>query len=57
MRLGVCRSTIYNLLNRGELKAVKMGRRTIISDAEIDRLLESLPSWQPRCPQPQDAAS
>ena len=36
--LGICRATIYNLINRGELKYQKIGRSTRIPITEIERL-------------------
>jgi excisionase family DNA binding protein len=41
--LGIGRSTVFNLLARGELKAVKLGTRTLISAEELQRYLASLP--------------
>ena len=38
--LGISHRTIYRLLQRGELKAVKVGKRTIFKRSEIDRLFE-----------------
>lgn len=37
--LGLCRASIYNLMARGELRFVKLGRSTRIPAAELDRLL------------------
>ena len=37
--LGVCRAHIYNLISRGELRAVKIGRSTRIPASELQRLL------------------
>lgn len=37
--LGLCRASIYNLMARGELRYVKLGRSTRIPAAELDRLL------------------
>ena len=36
--LGISRRTVYRLLERGELKAGKAGKRTIIQRSEIDKL-------------------
>lgn len=36
--LDICRGTIYNLIARGELRYVKIGRATRIPIAEIERL-------------------
>jgi excisionase family DNA binding protein len=41
--LGIGRSTIFNLLAHGELVAVKLGTRTLIPTAELERYLASLP--------------
>ena len=37
--LGICRASIYNMIARGELRAVKIGRSTRIPAAELDRIL------------------
>lgn len=37
--LGLCRATIYNLINAGELRSVVIGRSRRIPAAELDRLL------------------
>jgi excisionase family DNA binding protein len=37
------RSTIYGLIAQGRLEAVKLGSRTLITDASIATLLASLP--------------
>ena len=42
-RHDVSRSFFYLLLRRGELKAVKAGSRTLITNAEAARWLSSLP--------------
>ena len=36
--LGLCRATIYNLIARGELRAVKIGSATRIPADEVNRL-------------------
>jgi len=36
--LGLCRTTIYNLIDRGDLSAHKIGRSTRIPITEIERL-------------------
>lgn len=38
--LGISHRTIYRLLQRGELKAGKIGKRTIFKRSEIDKLFE-----------------
>lgn len=37
--LGISRSSIYNLIRHGRLKAVKIAGRTLILRSEIERLL------------------
>ena len=37
--LGLCRASIYNLMARGELRYVKLGRSTRIPASELDRLV------------------
>jgi excisionase family DNA binding protein len=36
--LGISRRTIYRMLERGELRAGKAGKRTIFQRSEIDKL-------------------
>lgn len=38
--LGVSRSTVYELLAKGELEAVPIGRRRLIKVSSIDRLVD-----------------
>lgn len=40
--LSVTRRHIYNLINRGELRSVKVGRRRFITDEELDRYVTTL---------------
>lgn len=37
--LGLGRSTVYGLLKSGQLEAIRLGRRTIVTSSSIDRLL------------------
>lgn len=37
--LGVSRGTLYNLADRGELRLIKLGRRTLVPADEIRRLV------------------
>ncbi len=39
--IGIGRTTMHKLIREGHVRAVKLGTRTIISQAEIDRLLNS----------------
>ena len=43
---GMSRSSIYEALKRGDLTARKAGRRTLISFAELESYLTSLPTYQ-----------
>lgn len=36
---GIGNTTIYDWIKTGQLRAIKLGARTFIADAEIDRLL------------------
>jgi excisionase family DNA binding protein len=37
--LGVHKETLYNAIKRGEIKAIQIGRRTVISQAQLDAVL------------------
>ncbi len=41
--LGIGRSTLFTLLAKGELKASKLGTRTLIRASELERYLGTLP--------------
>jgi excisionase family DNA binding protein len=41
--LGVKRSYLYELLARGELRAKKLGRRTVIERCELERFVAAQP--------------
>jgi len=45
---GMSRTSIYEALKRGDLSARKAGRRTLISFADLQAYLDSLPSYQAR---------
>lgn len=34
----ICRASVYNMMNRGELASVKLGRSRRITEAEIQRV-------------------
>lgn len=40
--LGVGRTTIYNLAKKGELKLVKIGARTLVTDASLEAFVAQL---------------
>lgn len=46
--LGLGKTKIYQLINRGQLKARKIGKRTIILKEDIDAFLASLETIQPK---------
>ncbi|QCK87262.1 helix-turn-helix domain-containing protein [Phreatobacter aquaticus] len=46
--LHVSRGKFYDLLNSGQLKAVKMGGRAFVRVSEIHRFCENLPAYTPR---------
>lgn len=48
--LGIGRSSVYALLKSGQLRARKIGRRTIFLADEVQRFAETLPMAQPRTP-------
>lgn len=39
-------TTLYDAINEGELKAKKLGRRTIILAVDLEKWLENLPDFQ-----------
>jgi excisionase family DNA binding protein len=43
---GMSRSSIYEALKRGDLSARKAGRRTLISFADLQTYLASLPEYK-----------
>ncbi len=42
--VGVSRASIYRLIQRGELTPRKIGRRTVIARADLDRMIEGAPT-------------
>lgn len=46
--LGIGRSLVYTLIRSGELDAVKLGRRTLLTTASINRLAHIEHSQQTR---------
>ena len=43
--LGVCTKTIDNMIRRGEIKAVKIGRRVLIPEERLAKALENF-NWE-----------
>ena len=48
LKAGVGRSTIYGAVNSGALRARKLGRRTLILDADLQSWLAALPAYEAR---------
>jgi excisionase family DNA binding protein len=46
MRLNLGRDSIYKAIRDGRLRARKFGKRTVITGADIERFLESLPTFE-----------
>ncbi|MGH9641224.1 MAG: helix-turn-helix domain-containing protein [Terriglobales bacterium] len=44
--MGLSRSTLYNLIDRGELATVKVGKRRLVPTAELERLCSPEPAEQ-----------
>lgn len=42
-RAGIGRTTVYRLIGEGRIVALKVGRRTLVDLASLDRFLESAP--------------
>ena len=38
-QLSISRATLYKLINKGEIRLVRIGGRSLIPDSEIQRLL------------------
>lgn len=43
---GLSRSSIYEALKRGDLRAFKAGRRTLIRHAELEAFVARLPTYR-----------
>lgn len=41
-RLGLSRSTVYNLVNAGKLKAIKINKSVRFADIDVDAFIQSL---------------
>ena len=45
-RYGICRETAYQQIRTGKLRAVKLGRRTVLLAADVDTWAASLPEFR-----------
>jgi predicted DNA-binding transcriptional regulator AlpA len=45
-KLGIGRTKFYALLNSGHIKALKLCRRTVVTQQEIERFIASLPQYR-----------
>jgi excisionase family DNA binding protein len=43
---GLSRTAIYEAMKRGDLKAIKAGRRTLIQHAELEAYMAGLPAYR-----------
>lgn len=50
--IGISRRTVYRLIEQGNLKKIKVGTRTILKRAELDKLLEQPTPKQPEPKEP-----
>lgn len=46
-RLGLGKTKVRELVNSHDLEAVKVGRRTLVTEASIERLVDRLPRVRP----------
>lgn len=44
LRLGISRTTLYSIIRDGGLPARKLGKRTVVLNADIDAFLTALPT-------------
>jgi excisionase family DNA binding protein len=45
-RYGICRDTFYSEVRRGRLRAVKLGKKTLVLKAEAETWAASLPNLE-----------
>jgi excisionase family DNA binding protein len=46
-RYGICRDTFYEEVRRGRLRALKLGKKTIVLKVDAESWAKSLPALQP----------
>jgi excisionase family DNA binding protein len=57
-QLSISERQVRRLIDTGQLRALKVGERVVVSDAELHRFVAQLPAWVPRGSQaPQEAHS
>lgn len=47
-RVGCCRDKIYGAINAGQLRAKKLGRRSVVLAQDLDDFLKNLPAIKPK---------
>ncbi|WP_442953661.1 helix-turn-helix domain-containing protein [Paracoccus sediminilitoris] len=45
--LGLSRASLYKMAEKGEAEFVRLGGRTLMRRAEIERLAATAPTWRP----------
>lgn len=55
--LGIGRTTLYGAIKKGELKACKVGRRTLISSQSLQLFVDSLPNSNEQINKPEFKAT
>ncbi len=46
-RLGLSRASLYKMAQEGQAEFVKLGGRTLMRRAEVERLAATAPAWRP----------
>jgi excisionase family DNA binding protein len=49
-RYAICLGTAYNLIRSGKVRAVKLGRRTVLLPSDVEAWEASLPAFHERPP-------
>lgn len=51
---GICRTSVYAAMKRGDLRAVKYGTRTFVRIEDLNRFLDSMPTYEAAVDAPAD---
>ncbi len=46
-RLKIGRTYFYKLIGSGEIRALKVGKKTLVTEEEIQRWISALPDYEP----------